>query len=617
MRRGVILVWIWAGLWAVMVCLAAEEQSTEQSFQAQSPAQSETEGTPPAEPEAPPAEQPALEEAPPRAPAQQPAAPAPAEQAAAPAENPAPEKGPALSPKERMKKVVSLSFTGADLRNVLTGLAKTYGLNIIADDKVKGTVNLTLKSVTLEDAIREILKLNGYTFVWEGSILKVTTQEEEVVTELIPLNFIQADMAMEFLKKEASPTGFMKSDETQNGILITDRASKLEEMKKVLSKIDLPPQQVLIQARLLDITHTDLDNLGFKLSNATFNFNPSGPNVEDQILKFASGALTLPGPSSDLTTDTGTVAVTKGSNTVTATIEALIRNKRVKVLASPTVSTLNNVQAKITIGEKFPIKETTQTTTGTLQTTRFVDVGITLRVTPRINRAGFIQMQIHPEVSSVSATLTEGPRITTREADTTVVVRDRESVIIAGLVKQEDTRIKDRIPILGSIPLLGRVFQASSKTYEQKELVIVITPYLVPTVPPHVARASEVEEVRQRLDATELFQEAEDFEFAISLQARQTPRMIRLKKAAQLYEKVAADFPDFLFTPRSLWRAGELQWQHLKDPHHADFLYRRLWTRYPGHPYADLARRRSKEILRLHGIASRRAGKSPAGSEEE
>lgn len=507
-----------------------------------------------------------------------------------------PAKAAESAAQEKLKKVVSVSFTGADLRNVLNGLAKTYDLNIVAEDKVKGTVNITLKDVPLEDALRRILKSSGYTYRAEGSVLEVVSLEEEMSTEILPLRFLQSDIALEFIKGNASETGVMKIDETLNSILVTDRLSRIEKMKEVLEKIDVPPQQVLIEAKLLDITHTDLDNLGWAISSTAFKIPIPGSGGADRALDFSAGAFNLPGSSADLTTDTFSLTIAKGAETMTVAIDALIRDKQTKVLANPTVVTLNNVEAKITIGEKFPIQETTQTTTGTLQTTRFVDVGITLRVTPKINRQGYIQMQIHPEVSSVSATLDQGPRITTREADTTVIVKERESVVIAGLLQDNDEIIKDRIPILGHLPFIGTFFQSRSKKVEQKELIVVITPYLVPVLPPQVAQGSVLQESYERINVMDLYLQAEDMEMVRSLQARKTPERLRILHAAELYEQIAARFPDSPLAPDALLRAGVLRWTRLNDPVRASELLSHLTARYPGHPQVLPAQRKIREI---------------------
>ncbi|MBI3615768.1 MAG: hypothetical protein HY211_04530 [Candidatus Omnitrophica bacterium] len=499
--------------------------------------------------------------------------------------------------KERLKTIITLSLTGADLRSVLSGLAKTYELNIVADEKIKGTVNISLKGVTLGEALDQILGLNGYTYIWEGSILKVVSKEEQLATEVLLLNFIQPDVALEFVKKEASESAVLKADEVQNGILVTDKISKIQAMKKILEKIDLAPQQVLIQARVLDITHTDLDNLGLKLSSVAFNIPTriGSPLGSERILAFSSGTYDISGPSSDLTTHPLTFTVANGPTTTTWTVDALIRNKRVKVLASPSVATLNNVESKITIGEKFPIKETTQTTTGTLQTTRFVDIGITMRVTPKVTQNGFIQMKIHPEVSSVSSTIDAGPRITTREADLTIIVKDRESVVIAGLIKEDETSIRDRIPLLGHIPFFGLLFSNRSKTYEQKELVVVITPYLM-ALTPTGAKGSELEGVNDRLNATEVFRKAQDFEFGKTLQASSTPEPLRLLTAVDLYENLAKNYPNNFYAPWGLWRASEICLNRLQDPSRAKANLDWLLDRYPKHTLVASATRRIKEI---------------------
>ncbi len=499
---------------------------------------------------------------------------------------------------ERLQKIVNISFSNADLRNVLNGLAKTYGLNIVMDEKVKGAVNISLKGVTLEEALRRILKVGGYIFVIEGSILEVASAEETLVSEILDLRFLDTDVALEFLKGSSSEVGVMKGNETLNGILVTDRISNIERMKEILNKIDIPPQQVLIEAKLLDITHTDLDNFGIALSGGTFQFPIHGSGGAARALDIASGVLNLAGSSADLTTDTFSATLSKGPESVAVTLDALIRDSRVKVLASPTVVTMNNVEAKITIGEKFPIAETTQTTTGTLQTTRFVDVGITLRVTPRINREGFIQMQIHPEVSSVSSTIDAGPRITTREADTTVIVKQGESVIIAGLIQEDETLIKDRIPILGHIPFLGILFQSRSKDLEQKELIVVITPHMVPVEPPHVVEGGNLEKVRSRIEALSLYRQAEDFEMVQTLEARQTPDPFRALRSAELYEQLAHQFPKNPLAPIALWRAGELRLKQLSEPDEALKHYRRLAQEYPKHPYASSARQRLRGMER-------------------
>ncbi|MDO8730745.1 MAG: secretin and TonB N-terminal domain-containing protein [Candidatus Omnitrophota bacterium] len=512
-----------------------------------------------------------------------------------------------VSQADRLKAQVDLSFTNADLKNVLSSLAKVYGLNIVAPESVTGTVTLTLKGVTLEEGLRQILKLNGFGFVTRENIIEVVRLEEERVAEVLSVRYLNPDTALEFLQPMASENAILKVDEASNGILVSDFINKIEAMKLVLARIDQPPRQVMIESKLIDITHTDLDNLGVSLSSVDLTIPIKAGS---DPISLASAALDLAGPSSSLTSDEVALTVGRGDDTLTATINALIRDQRVKVIATPSVLTVNNVEAKIIIGEKFPIREQTQTTTGTLETTRFVDVGTTLRVTPRIDPSGYIQMHIHPEVSSVSATLDEGPRITTREADTTVYVRDGQAVVIAGLLQEDETRIRGRIPILGHLPFVGLLFQNRSKDYDQKELVVIITPRIVDVTKETASAKSslEVEEVADRLEISELFSQARALENRQTLQARQMPDLLRYRKAASLYGRAVNRFPAHPLAMESLWYLGRIAREELHDLDRAEAAYERLLTQFPkANPHLQGAK---KQIRLIQLERDRKEGRS-------
>ncbi len=515
--------------------------------------------------------------------------------AAAPLAALAQEEGepPAAPQEERLRQVVNLSFTNANLKNVLSSLAKIYGLNIVADESVGGSVTLTLRGVPLEEGLRQILKMNGFGFTVRGEIIEVMRLEQKRAAAVIPVKYINLDTALEFLQPMASEGAVLKVDESANGVLVSDYLSRIEDMKALLLAIDQPPQQVLIESKLIDITHTDLDNLGITLSSVALTV-PVRPG--SLPISLSSGALSLAGTSSDLSGDDLGLTVGRGDDTLTVTLDALIRDRRVKVIANPSILTLNNVEARIIIGEKFPIREQTQTTTGTLETTRFVDVGTTLRVTPRINPDGYIQMHIHPEVSSVSDTLDEGPRITTREADTTVLVKDGQAFVIGGLLQEDETFVKSRIPLLGHIPFLGFFFQNRSKDHEQKELVVVITPHLVETVPDFKKPKTPVHQVAQRLDVEELFTEAQAWDKGLSLKARQAPEPVRSLRAMEVYQTLVDRFPTHPYAMESLWRVGIIARERMNDLDTAEEAFQRLLTQFPKSPHRGSAARQIKGI---------------------
>ena len=531
------------------------------------------------------------------------------------------------SQKERLRTVVDLSFTNANLKNVLNSLAKAYGLNIVAGEKVSGTVTLTLREVMLEDGLRQLLKLNGYGFtVSSQGIIEVVKLEEKRVANLLYLKYLAPDTALEFLQPFASEGATLKVDEPNSAILVNDYINKIDDMRDVLATIDQPPQQVLIESRLIDITHSDLDNLGLSFSSVGKTIPiKSGGAKSNPPLVISSGSSNLGSISTSTsaarTSHEFTFTLAQGSGSLTANIDALIQNQRVKVIANPAILTLNNVEAKITIGEKFPIREQTQTSTGTLQSTRFVDVGTTLRVTPKINRDKYIQMHIHPEVSSVSSTLDAGPRITTREADTTVLVRDGQPIVIAGLLKEDNTSIKQRVPLLGQIPIIGLAFQNRSKDHTQKELVVIITPTLINvteelTAAAPVATTSGVQQIAARLEASELFKEGLAMEDNQTLKAQQLPEMVRSLEAMHMYQLVADRFPTNPYAIEALWRLGRLARTRVYDLALAEATFQRLLTQFPGSIYHARAMREldavRREQARLVRQARRRGQTAPA-----
>lgn len=533
--------------------------------------------------------------------ASEPSEEAPTAESAAAFEEPEAEAGrPArsLSQAERLRVVVDLTFTNANLKNVLSSLAKIYGLNIVAGEDVTGTVTLTLRGISLEEGLRQLLKLNGFGFTVREGIIEIIKLEEKRVPSLLYLKYLAPDTALELIQPLASENAVLKVDESNNAILVSDYLSKIEEMRNVLDVVDQAPQQVLIESRLIDITHTDLDefDLDFSSIDATLPLHKSKGSSPPLI--FTSGAAGM-AASSSITADEFEFTIARGNDDMLVEIDALIQNSKVRVLATPSVLTLNNVEAKITIGEKFPIREQTQTSTGTLETTRFVDVGTTLRVTPKINRDGFIQMHIHPEVSSVSdATLDAGPRITTREADTTVLVGDGQPIVMAGLLSSDDSLIQRRIPLLGHLPFVGLLFQSREKDYEQKELVIIITPHIVEVAPKLREPTSPIQQVAKRLDASELFKEGEAMERSQSLKARYFPDQVRYLEAIRIYQELVDRFPTTPYAQEALMRIGRLARERQHDLILAEASFQRLITQFPGSGYVEQARRQLKSIRR-------------------
>jgi len=520
-----------------------------------------------------------------------------------------------------LQEIISLDYKDAEISNVLRSMSYTYGLNLVSSAEIKGKITISLKEVTLAEALDAMLQANGYNYSRKGNIIYITpgmAAGAQLVSEAIVLNYLKAADAQNLLRKTLSTKGDMKVDQLSNMLVVTDYQANIDRLKELLETIDQAPQQVLIESRLVDITSKDLKNLGvtwevdYSPSHGIF----SRPTRASERLK---GGATIPGPSSTLSggqlkIDT---LILKGLS-ASITLDALIQDQKANLLASPSIAVLNNHEARIIIGEKVPYKERVQTTTGTTETTKYIDVGTTLRVTPTINADGYITLSVHPEVSSVSALLDAGPRITTREADTTVRIKEGDTLVIGGLIKQEDNRTESRIPILGYIPILGRLFSNSSKDQTQIELAVFITPKILRSREEMLkeGRSAFQEEARVNILAAgslhmqnELFKTARNLQRSSGLEARRKDDWHRKRQALSLYENIFTQFPDGPKAAEAGYRAARIYYYDLDEAYAARDLCAEVASDYPNSPYAARAKKLHRQITKHFEKEARRKAK--------
>lgn len=526
-----------------------------------------------------------------------------------PAAPPGPQEQPAAAGSPFDEKI-SLDYKEVEISSIIRSLSYTYGLNLVTSGDVKGKITVSLKDVTLAEALDVILTANGYNYTHKGNIIYITpgsVDGAQLVSEPITLEYLRAGDAQNLLRKVLSPKGDIKVDEMFNILVVTDYPANLQKLKALLKSVDQAPQQVLIEAKIVDITSKDLQNLGITWQ---IDYNPLH-GLWDRTVYNANervkGTGSFAGPSSSLSGSQIKIDtfVLKGL-TATATLDALIQDQKANLLASPSIAVINNREARIIIGEKVPYKERTQTTTGTTETTKFIDVGTTLRVVPSINEDGYITMAIHPEVSSVSALLDAGPRITTREADTMVRVKEGETIVIGGLIKQEDNRVRSRLPILGYIPFIGYAFGNRSKDQTQQELTVFITPKILRSREEMLAHGKKryEEEAVVNITATgslnaqkELMLKANHLDAAVGLEARRKEDWMLKNQAVSIYESVVSQFPDGPMAPEAGFRAARIYFNDLNEPYRARELCAVVISNYPDSEYAFHSREMYKKIV--------------------
>ena len=511
-------------------------------------------------------------------------------------------------------KRLSLDYKDADLPSVLKSLAYTYNLNLVSTKEIKGTITLTLNNVTVDEALEAILTVSGFSYHRKGNLIYLYpaagTEDVGLVTTSFMLKYLTSDDASALLTKSLSPRGDIRVNAVNNSIVVRDYPPVLEKIQSLLDEIDTPPSQVLIEAKIVDIDSKDLQNLGSTFS-ATYTaptglFNSHGPDYRgpDQV----GGTTSVTGPSSTVTGGQFklTSFVLKNWN-ITAQIDALVQDQRADLLASPSIATLNGKEARIVIGEKVPYKEQTQTTTGTTQTTKFIDVGTTLRVTPQISSDGYITMVVHPEVSAVkSLTLDAGPYITTSEADCVVRVKDGETLVIGGLIKNARSHVRSRVPVLGYIPILGLAFGNKSVDAEQRELAVFITPHIIKSsADKKVIRSIDKDEVYVNIVGTGeralvnyLYGQARNMEANDGLESRRKDEKTRISGALDIYRQIYSQFPGNEKAPESLFKAGIIYYSYFRDYAGAKVSFSKLVEDYPDSRYAPKSKYLLKAIQR-------------------
>ncbi len=463
-----------------------------------------------------------------------------------PAEEPAEEEAGYNIMNERIAPGnITVDFKEADIRTVLRILSEKSGVNIVASKDVEGVVTIRLNNVYWEKALDIICKNYNYAFERDGNIIRVTTVEnlkqEELTTEVFSLNYAKAKEISEAIKEMLTSRGKdkIKFDERTNVLIVTDIPTNLYKVRQVVDKLDKRTPQVLIEAKIIETTLTDNENLGIdwtiKLAASgakrpiTFPFTFSGqlswlgidmdqwndfmPRVEGTTTYSAesteSGAVITQTVDSPFPIGLGIVnqatdspfPVTGPTNFTFGTLdfsqfslvlEYLKSRRDTNVLSNPRVATLNNQEANILVGTILAIpKFERNPDTGTIEITGYTEreLGIKLNVVPHINASGDIVVDLKPEISDLIGfdVLDRqrgivAPRYSTREAKTQIMVRDGETIMIGGLIKENTVNYKKKVPWLGDIPVLGRaLFTKTEEAIEKTELILFMTVHLVAT----------------------------------------------------------------------------------------------------------------------------------------
>jgi type II secretory pathway component GspD/PulD (secretin) len=272
-----------------------------------------------------------------------------------------------------------------------------------------------------------------------------------LMTRAVPLRYVKASDAVKLLSGFV-PAGSAVADDRQNVILTSGTQEVVETVRDFLAQIDHAARQVMFEVKVVDVTpQNDSTNVGIEFGGIDLLGQP------------VSGATSF--------------TFTRSSIALNATVNFMVSRGRAKILATPRLVTLNNHEASLLIGETYPIIYfDIRSGNQQIQT---IDIGVKLRMTPTIGADGSIVAELHPEYSEIEGFEQSYPIIANRKVDSTLRVRDGETIVLGGLLREITSETVTKLPFLGDVPILGEIFKNRQKTAERDEIVFLITPHIV------------------------------------------------------------------------------------------------------------------------------------------
>ena len=420
-----------------------------------------------------------------------------------------------------MEQHVSLSLESMKLGDALNMLANQFSLNMVVSDANDVVVSLFLSDVTLKNALEALLFPNGFNYYIRGGIIVVTADSDPGVgsmsTLYYRLKFIPASMAQNAVTPLLSATGTasviltdssgstsgdgQSPSVSPNALMIHDFPEVIAESEKLLKQVDLPERMVMIEVKMVETKIDTKDIIGINWpTSITSRLSDQGSS--SLASSTGSGTGTSTGSSSTGSTGAGLLqksAVSKdlsngGWSWGTLSIDELITtldflqsSGKSKLLSHPKLATLENHKAEFKVATIVPVQTINRFSEGTsssdIVTFQDIEVGITLQVTPRINEDGVITMNVFPRVEEIigfSGTQDQQKPITTeRSVQTMVTCKEGETIVIGGLIRENDISTEDKVFLLGDIPILGGLFKHKTKSKENTDLLILITPHIM------------------------------------------------------------------------------------------------------------------------------------------
>jgi type IV pilus assembly protein PilQ len=405
-----------------------------------------------------------------------------------------------------VKDSLSLDFQNANIKNIFRIIEEVSGFNLVLSPDVAGTVNVRLVDIPWNQALELILENNALGRLCEANIIRIVPNAtllaaqvaEPLITEMIRINYADIAEMVGNLKGLQSPRGNITADTRTNTLILTDIPEKVEEMISVTKTLDVKTPQVMIESKIVEVTRNFSQELGIQLGLFTSSIDTSRANGFPAIIqtgvgrdvRFQSQAdIAADGLDPGFNVDLGIPGTPAGQfgvllatrdldHALDIQLEALEAQGKGRTIATPKVTTLDNKEAKIQSGQRFPV-QTSSANEGTK--IEFVDANLELKVTPHITADENIYMKIAAtqNTADFARSVLGIPSINTKEAFTEVLVSNGATTVLGGLYQKATSENRENVPFFSDIPILGYLFKNRAEADDISELLIFVTPTIV------------------------------------------------------------------------------------------------------------------------------------------
>ncbi|MBU0502216.1 MAG: hypothetical protein KJ811_03100 [Candidatus Margulisbacteria bacterium] len=369
----------------------------------------------------------------------------------------------AVSPTKQEFKVqgglVYLNLKDAEIKNVLQIFAQAIRANIVTADDVAGKVTVAFTGIPAREGLEAVLRSNGLNWFEDNGTIYVS---KDMVMKTYYLENARPSDITGIITSILPADSKVSVDDSYNALVILASSDHILRVEKLIKDLDVSPTQVMIEVKMIEVRHNDGGTVGLDASYTS----SADPQDAAQTYGFADRTLTQ-----------GFYAHILNGN-IESYLSTLATTATYNTIATPRVTTISNKEATLLIGSKLGYKVTVVTETSTTQDIKFLEIGTSLKLTPYVSRSGNIRMIVEPKISD--GTVNEDvPTENTTETKNEVVVKDGQTFVIGGLMKDKDTENNYGVPFIMDIPFIGGFFRRTVVSKEKQELLVFVTPHIM------------------------------------------------------------------------------------------------------------------------------------------